>query len=109
MSHDFTEWMTQQKKASKGKNNDYLWELTTKHKKVNIVNDFDEKIMKHYWDKKNYPCLYNKLDNDYKHKDVEKRLWTATGAKLEVEGKALKVNLKKLLSKRRIKIRGWHI
>ena len=63
--------------------------------------------MKHYLgDKKRYPYLYNKVDNDYKHEDVEKRLWTSIGAKLEVEGKALKVDLKKLLSKRRIKIRS---
>ena len=48
MSHDFTKWMVQWKKANKDKNNDYLWELTAKQKKENVVNDFDEKIRKHY-------------------------------------------------------------
>ena len=44
----FTKWIVQWKKVNKIENNDYLCELTTKHKKVNIVNDFDEKIRKHY-------------------------------------------------------------
>ena len=51
---------------------------------------------------KKYLCLYNKAENDYKHKDMEKGLWTPIGEKLEVQGKAAKVDLKKLLSKRRI-------
>ena len=53
---------------------------------------------------KKYPCLCNKADNDYKHEDVEIRLRTAIGEKLEVEGKVTKVDLKKLLSKRKIKL-----
>ena len=45
---------------------------------------------------KKYPCLYNKVDSDYRNEKVEKRLQTAIGEKLEVEGKATKVDLKKL-------------
>ena len=54
MSCDFMKWMAQWKKANKDENNDYLWELTTKHKKINIMNEanfkneFDKKIRKHY-------------------------------------------------------------
>ena len=87
--------MVQWKKSNKDENNDYLWELTTKQIKVNIVNGFDEKIRKHYRGN-------NKGDIDYKHEDVEKSLLKAIGEKLEVEGKAAKVDLKKILSKRRI-------
>ena len=51
---------------------------------------------------KRYRCLYNKADNNYEHQDVKKDLWTAIGKKLVVERKSAKVDLKKLLSKRRI-------
>ena len=51
---------------------------------------------------KKYLSLHNKADIDYKHEDVEKSLWTAIGEKLEVEGIAAKMDLKNLLSKRRI-------
>ena len=54
---------------------------------------------------KEYPCLYNKADNDNKHEDVEKRLWRAKAEKLAVEAKAAKVDWKNLLSKRRINTR----
>ena len=46
---------------------------------------------------KKYPCLCKKVDSDYINETVQKRLWTAIGEKLEVEGKAAKVDLKKLL------------
>ena len=45
---------------------------------------------------KKYPCPCNKVDSDYRNEKVQKRLWTAIGEQLEVEGKAVKVNLKKL-------------
>ena len=51
---------------------------------------------------KGYHCLYNKADNNYEHQDVEKSLWRTIGKKLVVKGKAAKVDLKKLISKRRI-------
>ena len=69
MSRDFTNWMLQRKKANKDENKDYLWELTTTHKKVNIINDFDEKIRKHYRGGKKVSLS---ADNNYEHQDVEK-------------------------------------
>ena len=81
LSRDFTKWMVQWKEGNNDENNDYLWELTAKHKKVNIVNDFNKKIGKHYREVKQYPCLYNKAENDYKHEDLERSLWTAIAEK----------------------------
>ena len=46
---------------------------------------------------KKYPFLCNKLDSDYRNEKVPKRLWTAIREKLEVERKATKVHLKKIL------------
>ena len=45
--------------------------------------------------KKKYPCLCNKVDSNYRNEKVQKRLWTAIGGKLEVEGKATRLYLKK--------------
>ena len=96
--------------------NNFLWELTTKHKRVNLVkevnlkNGIDEVILKHCRGAKKYSCIFDKAGRDYKHDDLKKRAWISIGEKLEIEGKATKViwvYLKKVLSKGRIKT--WEV
>ena len=96
--------------------NNFLWELTTKHKRVNLVkevnlkNGIDEVILKHCRGAKKYSCIFDKAGRDYKHDDLKKRAWISIGEKLEIEGKATKViwvYLKKVLSKGRKKM--WEV
>ena len=56
-----------------------------------------------------YPCLYNKKEKDFKKEDIKQRAWTEIAKELNIEsGKEVEqlwCNLKKLLSKRRVKLK----
>ena len=98
-SCNFKKWRAQwkKKKIQTFESKYYLWELTTKHKTVNIVNEvnfkivIDERIRKYCrgGGKNILVCITKqaRIINKY----LKRKAWRAIGEKLEMEGKAGKV------------------